>query len=264
MHQHIMRLLKKSGLEERARILLYRLLGRHRIKRVTVCGETLMFACPSPQTSDYVATINFEKENLEDFLGLLRPGWVVWDVGANIGVWTLFCARKVGPTGHLTAFEPMREALALLRRNLELNRVENVGIEACALGDKDGAAEFFPAQEEALTTGSFLRQDGCYGTQKESVAVPLRQARTMAHKCGARLPDAIKIDVEGAEQLVLDGFDESLWRACRVLFLEVHLGILPSLGGSAEDIRRQVVEHDLRIVHERQRLDTLHWLCTKP
>jgi FkbM family methyltransferase len=76
----------------------------------------------------------------EAFAELVRPGAVVWDVGANIGFYTLIAARLV-ERGRVIAFEPLPENQAAIRANLELNGLTNVELAGIALADRAGDAE---------------------------------------------------------------------------------------------------------------------------
>ena len=82
-----------------------------------------------------------ERAKLKQFVRRLRRGKAVWDVGANVGLYTLPSARAVGPTGRVYAFEPMPRNLGLLRRHLAMNRLSNVEIYDVAVGDTGDLAD---------------------------------------------------------------------------------------------------------------------------
>jgi hypothetical protein len=79
-----------------------------------------------------------ERAKLKQFVRRLRRGMTVWDVGANVGLYTLPSARAVGPTGRVYAFEPMPRNLDLLRRHVAMNRLPNVEICEAAVADTGG------------------------------------------------------------------------------------------------------------------------------
>lgn len=62
-----------------------------------------------------------ERRKLSHFVSRLRPGMTVWDIGANVGLYTLAAARVVRPGGRVAAFEPLPRNLGFLRRHLDLN-----------------------------------------------------------------------------------------------------------------------------------------------
>lgn len=141
----------------------------------------------------------------------LQPGDVVLDVGANAGLYTVIAARAVGASGHVYAFEPDERALALLRRNVEVNGLKNVTVIEAAVSDETGERPFAAASDTALSSLAAIQRD-------DQQIEGWRTVRTV------RLDDAIathgiggvrflKIDVEGAEKLVLDGAANLLSRA---------------------------------------------------
>jgi hypothetical protein len=84
----------------------------------------------------------FEPGKLRAFCEAVRPGDVVYDVGAHVGLYTLLAARRVGPAGHVFAFEPSHRNLAHLHRHCTLNHAANVRIVEAAVSDIDGMLAF--------------------------------------------------------------------------------------------------------------------------
>jgi FkbM family methyltransferase len=131
-------------------------------------------------------------------LNELRPGETFVDIGANLGFVTLTAASRVGPDGKVIAIEANPALTERLGRTVEQNGIANVEIIHTALGDRDGVVS--------------LLTDGHHGTSHidpargEEHGVPLRRGDDLLQK--VRGPVFIKIDVEGAEQLVLAGLPE--------------------------------------------------------
>lgn len=84
---------------------------------------------------------SYEAAKQRKITELVRPGMAYWDVGANVGFYTLLFAELVGG-GSVFAFEPFPRNVELLRRHVEMNRYQNVRIFPRALGDFDGEAGF--------------------------------------------------------------------------------------------------------------------------
>ena len=132
----------------------------------------------------------------------LRPGDGFVDVGANVGVYTLFARSLIGAAGRLEAFEPGAKASQRLRENLALNGVtDQVRVHACAVGAESGVVRF---------TNS---QDATNAIVTESTESP---ADSIEMPC-ARLDDVLtgqyamgKMDIEGAEPLALQGAEHML------------------------------------------------------
>jgi tRNA A58 N-methylase Trm61 len=76
-----------------------------------------------------------ERAGLNHFVRRLRRGMTVWDVGANVELYTLPSARAVAPTGRVCSFEPMPRNLDLPRRHVVMNGLSNVEIYEAAVGD---------------------------------------------------------------------------------------------------------------------------------
>src|SRR5215212_3392726 len=78
------------------------------------------------------------------FQQIIRPGMIVVDAGANIGVHTLYFAQATGPSGRVIAIEPQRSIFHLLCGNLALNLIWNTTVVHAALGSKAGAIHVPP------------------------------------------------------------------------------------------------------------------------
>ena len=133
---------------------------------------------------------------------LLPRGATFVDIGANIGWFSLLAASLVGPTGRVIAIEPNPRNVALLRQSAKDNGFDNIDVVAVALGERPGAA----ALETDGSNGRLIPVDGPPAQAVEaSFVVATYPLDTVLHEVGAGRVDAIKIDVEGAEPLVLRG-----------------------------------------------------------
>jgi FkbM family methyltransferase len=148
----------------------------------------------------------------------IRPGQTVVDVGGHIGSFSLWAARRVGPSGRVIVCEPGPDNLALLRANLERNALPQIKLHACALGDHAGEAELFIADSSADNPAANTL---VATTGRKAVKVPLRTLDQIADEEKLTQIDHLKIDVEGAEMLVLKGAPKALKLTSRVV-LEIH------------------------------------------
>lgn len=153
----------------------------------------------------------YERESQRVFLDHVRPGDVVFDIGANVGFFTLLAA-KLARDGHVYAFEPLPRNLDYLRRHLELNRIRNAEVLPIALSSSTGTAHFAVAAHPAM--GALAESGGL------EVATDTLDRLVAAGKL--RAPDFLKIDVEGAEHDVLRGAAEVLRDARPTIFLSAH------------------------------------------
>lgn len=148
-----------------------------------------------------------ELEVLAAFQREITAGDVVWDVGANVGTYSLLAALS---GAQAEAFEPGESARARLRRNAELNGV-TVTLHDVALSEENGEAVLTTESRSGIRR---LSEDGAGDT------VSTRRADGI----DAPQPDVVKIDVEGAELRVLQGMRDTLADA-RTVFVEVHDGV---------------------------------------
>ena len=125
----------------------------------------------------------------------VRPGGVVYDIGAHAGFHSLFCALLAGPTGRVIAFEPNPGNLRSLTAQLELNPSLNVTVLPYAILDRNGDVRFEAgggsSEGHISEAGSFTVEGRCLDSLVEQGSVPP--------------PSVIKIDVEGAEEQAITG-----------------------------------------------------------
>lgn len=178
---------------------------------------------------------DFEQVQSGAFIALVRPGMRFFDIGANIGFYSLLAASR-GAIVH--AFEPSPEILAWLRDNVALNeRSSSITVVPEAMSDREGSITFYPHREGNFGVGKVFRSEdqGRKAASAEPVEVPTRTFDACVEKFGA--PDLVKMDIEGAEALVLKEIPNALkTENAPDLFIEFHPGEIRSLGGSMEDI----------------------------
>jgi len=158
----------------------------------------------------------YEPEKFAAIGEVLNPGSCFLDIGGNKGDFALFAAALVGPAGRVVCFEPHPENAGWIRKSVELNGFGNLKVEELALSDRDG--------EAALNIGGKSGQHSFEARRRDRGSVTVRTVTLdhyLAEAMIARV-DAIKIDVEGAEDLVVAGAGEALSRDRPVLFLDVH------------------------------------------
>jgi FkbM family methyltransferase len=171
---------------------------------------------------------------------------VVFDLGANVGYYTLISAVRAGPRGRVFAFEPLPRNLEFLRRHLALNRIENAAVVEAAVSDRSGTVRF---EEDASTSKGRIGEAG--GLEVRSVALDDWVVRE-----GHPAPDLLKIDIEGAEFLALHGARGILARSHPPIFLSTHSGkvhrdclqFLESLGYRIEPLDGRPLERSRDIL----------------
>jgi FkbM family methyltransferase len=163
---------------------------------------------------------------------LLDRGEIFWDIGANIGYYSLLAALTLENTGQVVAFEPGNVAYARLTENIALNPYSNIICWKLAAADRSGPAILHLLGHTA-DGGATLYGSGSGRAVQESVkAVALDE---FSRQEGLQAPDFIKIDVEGAELTVLHGAEAIIGRSLPLLLLEMKEATLLAAGtGKAE------------------------------
>jgi FkbM family methyltransferase len=197
---------------ERARFVLRRKL----VKRVRVTdGEhQFSFRCESLTDVGRAKTL-LEKESgtVEWIRTEVKPGDVFYDIGANMGIYTLLAGVRVGPGGKVYAFEPHVVNVHTLLHNVQANGLEAlVDVLSCALNDREGFFDFNYYSEISGSSNSQLN-DTRDGTDLEfrPVFKERKQATTvdaLTQKGVIRPADHVKIDVDGNEMLILRGMSQ--------------------------------------------------------
>ncbi len=182
---------------------------------VPVAGREILFHCPSPLAAYRARTLLTKEPDTIAWIDAFAPGDVLWDVGANVGCYTLYAAAR----GHrCLAFEPSAANFFLLCKNIALNRLDaRATAYSLAFTDQTGLGVLNATSEEI---GAAL---ACFGEALDAVPqagedfpVAFRQGAlgyTMdefAARFAPPLPDHLKIDVDGIEERILRGAAETL------------------------------------------------------
>jgi FkbM family methyltransferase len=150
---------------------------------------------------------SFEADVLQRFLELIRPGSVILDIGANVGLFSLVGAEAAGTNGKILAFEPQPFTHATLLRNLSLNGAGNVRTFPIALSDQPGRITLSVPKEVRATYSygdSYLSIDPS-AHDDPMAQIECKRLDDVLAEQGIDRVDLIKIDVEGAEYLCLKG-----------------------------------------------------------
>jgi len=146
--------------------------------------------------------LDYEKE-LIDFINLLKPSDIVFDIGANIGTYAIRSAKKIEPVGQVFAFEPLDENHEMLLHSCTLNSVNNLTVVKKAVGDRVGAVSF--SHSGRNSSAKMLSEPNKYSNSVEIVTLDDFVEQNRVERI-----DWIKMDIEGAEPLVLEGMKKTL------------------------------------------------------
>ena len=157
----------------------------------------------------WMGVYEYEKQQL--ITRVVQPNTVFYDVGANVGFYTLLGSRLVG-AGKVFAFEPLAKNLEYLNRHLALNHIQNVEVLDVAVSGENGSARF---EVEATGSMGHLSHGGTVKVQTATLDSLLEQGRILP-------PNYIKMDIEGAELAALRGAQRCIRQYRPQIFLATH------------------------------------------
>jgi FkbM family methyltransferase len=173
----------------------------------------------SPRFGRAVYNGSYEAIVQETLAKCLRPGMVFYDIGANVGLFTLIGARCVGTSGRVFAFEPDPEVCQELRENVERNELHNVEVVEAAVSSATGSADFVRADPKISPGMGIGKLTSSAGKEAK---IRVRTVALNDFLSQAKPPSVIKCDVEGAEMAVLEGARGVLKRHRPIVVCEAH------------------------------------------
>ena len=187
------------------------------------------------------------------FERFVKPGHCVFDVGANIGMFTTLAARLAGETGRVYAFEPTRDSFHYLLENVFLNKVDNVLPVFGAVSDTAGEVRLHDHQyskeqnyiDPTATTGSL---------------VPAYRLDEYLALIEQPVINFLKIDVEGAELLALRSLGERI-KDVEVLYLEFVKENYEAFDYGPEDLFAFLTDNQFKLY--RVTLEAGELVCTQ-
>jgi FkbM family methyltransferase len=175
-------------------------------------GFTLKLCSNSVLAEPLYVGAGFEEAEIKILRKFTKPGMQVFDIGANVGLYTVILGKAVGSSGHVWSFEPFSPVAAYLRQNVAMNNLTNVTVVQKAVADTKGVLDFhiFPegcdvynslgAKERPVEKLQFIRK----------VPVNVTTLDSFAAESGITKIDILKIDIEGAEERALSGAEQLL------------------------------------------------------
>jgi FkbM family methyltransferase len=176
-------------------------------------------------TGIFITREDYEPE-LAYLENLLSPGDVFVDGGANFGIYTVVAASLVGSSGRVLSFEPGEASFAILQKNIDINQFDNVTAFQAGLSDREGTARFYHI-ENAPNSYSLGAEATSTNNFEEIVTTTLD--RVLETEKLDRL-DALKLDVEGAEEMVLRGSQSTLEQYRPIVLFEISESATQRLG----------------------------------
>ncbi|MFM7022539.1 MAG: FkbM family methyltransferase [Flavobacteriales bacterium] len=200
--------------------------------KVIVKAAGVEFEMITGDVAEYVRVQSFQDDMhlLNIIKDRLPADGTFWDIGSNIGLYSLYAAKVLKNKGNVVAFEPEKRAFARINENFVNNKLTNFKAQPFALADEAGEFELTVA--ESFGDGNHsLMSKSTQGSGTSSYKVPVYKGDDAREKNNIPAPSFVKVDVEGAEIKVLLGLDKTLrLPECKTVLVEVHFTILASIG----------------------------------
>jgi FkbM family methyltransferase len=194
----------------------FRLGNRRGESVILTLRDGTRYAVPSLLDAWIVKETNLDRD-YERHGAVIQDGWNVVDIGAGLGEFTVFAARRA-PHGRIFAYEPVPDSLALLEQNLKLNRIWNVEVHPTAVSDKNGTLML------DVSSGRLVQCRTIAGVNMGGSQIAVRSVTLSDVLAG--LPggvcDFLKMDCEGAEYGILLHLNEHSIPRIRRICLEYH------------------------------------------
>ncbi|MDF1851219.1 MAG: FkbM family methyltransferase [Verrucomicrobiales bacterium] len=189
---------------------------------------------------------------------LVRPGEVVFDIGANFGMFTRFLSETVGSEGKVVSFEPTRDMFLVLESNCKALGLRNVSCQNLALSESPGRASLrIPKREDGTLNhyeATLVPQQAGESTDSEEVlnSVELQSVDSFCESNGIDEIHFIKCDVEGHEIAVLKGAEKMIRKCHPEILIEINEPLEDGAHGS--EVRDLVISlgYDIQIYENEQ------------
>lgn len=199
-------------------------------------GRVLFLNKKDPVVSGAIALDVYENFETVLLQKEIQEGMTVIDIGANLGYYTVMLAHLVGPSGKVIAFEPDEQSGEILKKNIIANKFRNVSYVDKALSNRTGIVKLYVSTENRGDNRIYDTKEG-----RESIEVKMISLDDY-------LPedvtvDLIKMDVQGAEALILQGMEKTIKRTRSLtIFTEFWPKAITETGKSPEGFLQKLID----------------------
>jgi FkbM family methyltransferase len=166
---------------------------------------------------------------------------VVIEAGANIGTETLLLSKLVGNNGMVYAFEPVPHIFTALKENCQLNKLENVRLEALAVGNENNDITFYIANRDLPNQGMGSKELS-HSELKVQINVKQEMLDAYLDKMQVKKVDFIKMDIQGGEIDLLKGAVKTIVKHRPAMFLEAGEGL-----SSIDELFNWLTSHEYKV-----------------
>lgn len=189
-----------------------------------------------------------EQPILKHLLSQLQPDDVFYDIGANLGLYSCLVADLVEPM--VVSFEPHPKNANRLAQNVALNESE-VSVQRLALAASSGSTQLRLSpgfDPDKLGSAGHTLLTEFYDEESDTIAIEKKRGSEFVTDGDVPAPTVLKIDTEGTEMSVLEGFNSTLAHPeCRLVYCEIHEDRLRSQGYSVSDVYNLLESHGFSV-----------------
>lgn len=194
----------------------------------------------------FLAIIFWKLSLLEGFeskylLKIIKPGWTILDIGANIGYYTIQFSKTLNGNGIIFAVEPAENNINMLKKNIETNKAKNVRVIDKAISSETDSGKLFLSQ-------GHNGDHRIYKTKEKRASVTVNTITVDDILNNEKRVDLIKMDIQGAEHLAIQGMNETLDRFHDIIIVtEFSPSLLKSSGGNPIKFVQYFVDKGFKI-----------------
>lgn len=162
----------------------------------------------------------YEPQIRKSISKLARPGMAAYDIGANIGIFSFLFSALVKNEGIVYAFEPEKNNYICFEKSLKINKSQNILLDKRAVGREKESGKF--DRRGGAFSGRLVGKDAAYKLTKNIEEIDIVNVDYLINNEKFRIPDIMKIDVEGNEAMVLEGMENVLANYNPIIICELH------------------------------------------
>lgn len=184
-----------------------------------------------------------EKREMDLFKKTVKKGWTVLDIGANIGYPSLLFSKLVGENGKVIAFEPDKNNLEMLRKNIKVNNCKNIVVVPMAVSDRTGGGTLY-------ISDSHSGDHRIYSSGEKRRTQNIKTTSLDDYFKSKNKINFIQMDVQGAEELVFKGMKGLLNENKEIsILLEFWPEGLRKIGSSPVDFLKMIKQSGFQLAY---------------
>lgn len=229
---------KNSNIYKRSKPFLKKIFGIKLVPqwsrvKVGMLKDVWLYFYPEGEWQKKMLAEDYDKELFDSIRNLNLKGKTIFDIGSHIGYHSIFFSRLVGVDGKIYAFEPNPFNVKRIKENIVKNSIRNIEVRNIALSSKNTETDFIFSEdiENGTSSGGFIDESDTFYNKStyeteigfKRMKIPTKKIDDLDELRDKNLKvDILKIDVEGAESLVLEGGMETILRDKPIILIEIH------------------------------------------